>query len=79
MQTAIQDKHAISFQYYEHTLEKEKVLKHNGYRYRLNPYALLWNRDYYYVVGWSEKHGKVAQFRVDRITAIARAKGAYIE
>lgn len=29
------------------------------------PYAMIWNRDYYYVVGWSEKHEKLAQFRVD--------------
>ena len=26
-----------------------------------------WNGDCYYVVGWSDKHGKVATFRVDRI------------
>ena len=40
------------------------------YRYQLSPYVLIWNRDFYYVVGWSEKHDKIAQFRVDRMTAI---------
>lgn len=68
--TAIQEKRRIAFQYIEYTAEKEKVLKHDGYRYEFSPYALIWSRDYYYAVGWSEKHGKLAQFRVDRMTAV---------
>ena len=71
IQTAIQESKQISFQYYEHLPTKEKVLKHEGYRYQFSPYSLIWNRDFYYVVGWSEKHNKIAQFRVDRITGIA--------
>lgn len=70
IQTAIQSKRQVSFQYYEYLPTKEKVLKHDGYRYQFSPYALIWSRDYYYVVGWSEKHGKLAQFRVDRMTAM---------
>ena len=70
IQTAIQSKRQVSFQYYEYLPTKEKVLKHDGYRYQFSPYALIWSRDYYYVVGWSEKHSKLAQFRVDRMTAM---------
>ncbi len=55
---AIQEKRQITFQYYEYTPQKEKILKHNGYRYQFSPYALIWSRDCYYAVGWSEKHGK---------------------
>ena len=71
LQTAIQESKQISFQYYEYLPTKEKVLKHEGYRYQFSPYSLIWNRDFYYVVGWSEKHNKIAQFRVDRITGRA--------
>lgn len=70
LQTAIQERKQVFFQYYEYLPTKEKILKHGGYRYQFSPYALIWNRDFYYVVGWSEKHGKIAQFRVDRMTAI---------
>ena len=70
IQTAIHEQRAISFQYFEYTPKKEKVLKHKGYRYGFSPYALIWNRDFYYAVGWSEKHRKLAQFRVDRMNAI---------
>lgn len=79
IQTAIQEKCPISFQYFEYTQDKKKVLKHDGYRYVFSPYAMIWNRDYYYVVGWSEKHEKLAQFRVDRITAIEHLNSGYVE
>ena len=75
---AIQKKRQITFQYYEYTPQKEKILKHNGYRYQFSPYALIWSRDCYYAVGWSEKHGKLAQFRVDRMTAIQDSDAPYI-
>ena len=29
--------------------------------------ALFWNDDFYYVVGYSEKHDNISSFRVDRI------------
>lgn len=67
---AVQKKQQITFQYFEYTPKKEKVLKHDGYKYRFSPYAMIWNRDCYYAVGWSEKHGKIAQFRVVRMTAV---------
>jgi len=67
---AVQKKQQITFQYFEYTPKKEKILKHDGYKYRFSPYAMIWNRDCYYTVGWSEKHGKIAQFRVDRMTAV---------
>ena len=59
----------ISFQYYEYTGLKKKALKNNGETYTLSPYHLVWNDDYYYVVGYSEKHEKIVSFRVDRIAA----------
>lgn len=68
--TAIREQKKISFQYYEYTPQKEKELKHDGLRYTFSPHALLWNRDYYYAVGHSEKHRKLAQFRVDRMTDV---------
>lgn len=50
----------ISFQYYDYTGLKKKVLKNKGEVYKLSPYKLLWCRDYYYVLGYSEKKSKVS-------------------
>lgn len=57
----------ISFFYYEYNIKKEKKLKNNGKAYIVSPYSLVWNGDFYYVVGYSEKHKDVCVFRVDRI------------
>lgn len=60
----------ISFQYYEYTPEKKKILKHDGYLYILDPYALEWKNDHYYLIGYSHKHKGIAHFRVDRLTSV---------
>lgn len=67
IQTAIHNEKQVTFQYLEYTHDKKKVLKHDGRQYSFSPYVLIWNRDFYYAVGYSESHGKVAQFRVDRM------------
>ena len=64
---AINEGKQISFQYYDYSGLKKKVLKNKGEIYKLSPYKLLWSGDYYYVIGYSEKKGKVINFRVDRI------------
>lgn len=57
----------IRFKYIEYMADKKKVHKHNGFVYEFSPYALLWHNEYYYVLGYSEKHQSIAKFRVDRI------------
>ena len=63
---AINQERKISFLYFQYAPGKRKVLKNDGEPYVFSPYTLTWNGDYYYVVGYSEKHGKLATFRVDR-------------
>ena len=67
---AVLDHRQIRFQYYEYTQSKEKVLKHDGYCYLLDPYALEWKNDHYYLIGYSHKHQRMAHFRVDRLANI---------
>lgn len=64
---AINNKKRIQFKYVDYTNAKKKVYKHNGYVYEFSPYALLWNNDNYYVLGYSERHNDIIKFRVDRI------------
>lgn len=65
---AINEKKKISFLYFAYTAAKRRRLKNDGKPYVFSPYTLTWNGDCYYMVGWSDKHGKVATFRVDRIS-----------
>lgn len=64
---AINGKWQIALQYYEYTGLKKKRLRNDGEVYKLSPYHMVWNEDYYYLLGYSEKHGKIITFRVDRI------------
>ena len=57
----------VEFTYFEYDANKQKVLRNDGKPYLFSPYSLVWNGDYYYVVGFSDKHQKIGTFRVDRI------------
>ena len=65
--SAINKNRKIRFTYYDYNVNKEKVLRNDGNPYVFSPYSLVWNGDYYYVVGFSDKHEKIGTFRVDRI------------
>lgn len=64
---AISQNKKIKFQYYDYDGQKQRVLRHDGEEYILSPYALYWNEDNYYLVGYSEKREKVIAFRIDRL------------
>lgn len=69
---AINASKKVSFQYFTYNVRKEQKLKYDGYTYVFSPYKLIWNGDYYYVVGYSEKHQGIGSFRVDRIVRCPR-------
>ena len=66
---AIDKRVKVEFMYFDYTAAKKKVLKHGAQIYIFSPYTLLWNNDSYYVLGYSENHGKIAKFRVDRMSS----------
>lgn len=68
---AITRRKRIEFRYSDVTPELDEVLRNNGEIYEISPYGLLWNQDYYYVVGWSNKHENVSVFRVDRMVGVS--------
>ena len=57
----------ILFRHDEYTPELKRIPKHDGYKYEVSPYAMIWKKDRYYLVGWSEKHNDIANFRIDRM------------
>ena len=65
--TAINENRKISFYYLKHDGKNGKQVANDGEPYFFSPYRLVWNGDYYYMIGWSEKHSDVAIFRIDRI------------
>ncbi len=64
---AINQRRKIAFKYTEYGPDLQKTFRNGGEVYELSPYALFWNEDFYYVVGWSDKHENVPVFRTDRL------------
>ena len=67
IKTAMERRSRIRFRHFMYSPELRRVPKHDGYVYEVSPYAMIWKRDRYYLVGWSEKHGGIASFRIDRM------------
>lgn len=67
---AINEEKKVSFQYYDYTPEKEKVLRRDGAEYVVSPYGLLWDDNHYYMVGYFDYKGEITTFRVDRISVL---------
>ena len=64
----------IEFKYFEYNAASKKVLKNDGKKYTVSPYQLVCSNDYYYLLGYSEKHKRIVAFRVDRIYGIPEIK-----
>ena len=64
---AIELKRKISFRIIEFDGRKKKVLRNDGEVYIISPYAMYWNDDFYYVVGWSDKRDTMGAYRIDRM------------
>ena len=64
---AIELKKKISFKIIEFDGRKKKTHRNGGEVYVISPYAMYWNDDFYYVVGWSDKREKMVANRIDRM------------
>lgn len=68
--TAISANVQICFQYFEWTVEKEMRLKRNGEKYRVSPWALTWDDENYYLIGFDKEADMIKHYRVDKMKAI---------
>ena len=69
---AIRQGKRIAFRYFRYNVQKRQILRNNGAEYVFSPWMLVWNGDYYYMLGYSHKHGSISSFRVDRIAGQPR-------
>lgn len=64
---AIDEGRKISFKYCDLDVNMQQVERNNGEPYINSPYALIWNDDWYYLLGYSDARQKIVTFRVDRM------------
>lgn len=68
--TAIGSNSKITFQYFQWDVNKKMVLKRNGERYSLSPWALTCSNENYYLIAYDSHEAKIKHFRVDKMLKI---------
>ena len=71
LHTAIAGQKAITFKYFDYDIDRKKVFHHEGKRYLVSPYGLIWNSENYYLVAFDHANRDMRHYRVDKMTEIA--------
>lgn len=70
LEDAIQQQNKVLFRYFDLDEHGEKVYRREGHRYVVEPVALVFYEDNYYIVVYSAKHDSTANYRIDRMDSI---------
>lgn len=68
---AIAENKQIKFKYFQWNIKKEPEYKYDGKFYHVSPWALIWDDENYYLVGYDAPAGKIKHYRVDKMTNIS--------
>ena len=68
---ALNEESQIKFQYFTWTADKKMELKHGGVYYSVSPWALCWDDEKYYLVGYDNREYKIKHFRVDNMADVS--------
>ena len=70
MEQAVEQQKKALFRYFTLNEKGEKVYRREGHRYVVEPVALIFNEDNYYVMTYSSRHESTATYRLDRMDAV---------
>lgn len=70
LEDALQRQKKVIFRYYDLNADCEKVYRRDGHHYVVEPVALVFNEDNYYLVAYSSRHDNTANYRVDRMDSV---------
>ena len=67
---AIGEDREITFVYWQYDLNKKRVPRKNGARYRVSPFALVWDDEFYYLIAYDAEDARIKHYRVDKMNRI---------
>ena len=70
LHTAIANRKAVTFKYFEYNVKKEKVFRREGKRYTVSPLGLIWDNENYYLAGYDHRSCEMRHYRVDKMAEI---------
>ena len=63
----ILEQNKVSFLYFDYDIKNQRVYRKNKERYIVNPVALVFSQDNYYLVCYNDKYKNLSNYRVDRM------------
>ena len=79
LEQAIDLQKKVLFRYFDLNEYGQKVYRRDGHRYVVEPIALVFNEDNYYMLCYSSRHQKTSTYRVDRMEAVEVLEEAITE
>lgn len=76
---AISENRKLSFKYGRYNVDKEFILSHNGASHVIDPYALVWSNDFYYLVSKNEENDSLINYRVDRMVDVIDTEENFVK
>ncbi len=70
LETAILQQKKILFRYFDLDENGQRVYRREGHRYVVEPVALVFNEDNYYLTCYSSRHDSTSNYRVDRMDSV---------
>ncbi|MBQ9980502.1 MAG: WYL domain-containing protein [Oscillospiraceae bacterium] len=71
LSAAISRDREIRFKYFEYAVTKERRFRRGGEHYVISPFALMWDDENYYLLGYDAPAGILKHFRVDKMSDIS--------
>ena len=71
LEQAVEQQKKVLFRYFTLNERGEKVYRRDGHRYVVEPVALVFNEDNYYVITYSDRYDSTVTYRVDRMDGVA--------
>lgn len=68
--SAIAENREITFLYWQYDVNKQRVLRRNGTRYCVSPFALIWDDEFYYLIAYDAADACIKHYRVDKMNGI---------
>ena len=70
LEDAIKQNRKVAFKYFDVTETGQRAFRRDGAEYLMEPVALVFNEDNYYLITYNEKHEATTNYRVDRIDSV---------
>ncbi|GGF27499.1 transcriptional regulator [Halobacillus andaensis] len=67
---AISERKVLHYQYGKYNMKKEFEFHRDGSTYEVEPYALIWQNDFYYLIGRFKETDEMRHYRLDRMRNI---------